>query len=79
MITREKLIRLQTLYIEQFKRLKHVMQEKRRKLIATKSAEKTKYGSIYGAKTDSKEKRRLERYRFVVVAVTALVRLFEIR
>ena len=63
LITREKLIRLQTLYIEQFKRLKHVMQEKRRRLLDTRAAEKNKYGSIYGAKTDGKERKRLERYR----------------
>ena len=43
-----------------------MMQEKRRKLIATKANEKIKYGSIYGAKTDAKEKRRLERYRCMV-------------
>ena len=37
LITREKLIRLQSLYINQFKRLQHLMKEKRRQfLVASK-------------------------------------------
>ena len=33
LILRDKLIRLQSLYIDQFKRLQHIMKEKRRKYL----------------------------------------------
>ena len=33
MITRDKMIRLQSLYIDQFKRLQHLLKEKRRKYL----------------------------------------------
>lgn len=39
LLLRDKLIRLQSLYIEQFKRLQHVLKEKRRKYIHTHKQE----------------------------------------
>ena len=44
LITKDKLIRLQSLYIEQFKRLQHVMRENRRKYIHTAKLERETLG-----------------------------------
>lgn len=44
---RDKLIRLQSLYIDQFKRLQHVMKEKRRKYLQTSKQEREALGTVY--------------------------------
>ena len=46
LIMRDKLIRLQSLYIDQFKRLQHVMRERRRKYLHTRKHERTSHGMI---------------------------------
>lgn len=46
LIMRDKLIRLQSLYIDQFKRLQHVMREKRRKYLHTRNQERATYGGL---------------------------------
>lgn len=45
LITKDKLIRLQSLYIEQFKRLQHVIREKRRKYLHVMKQEKEAQGN----------------------------------
>lgn len=47
LIMRDKLIRLQSLYIDQFKRLQHVMKEKRRKYLQTSKQEREALGTVY--------------------------------
>ena len=44
LLLRDKLIRLQSLYIEQFKRLQHVLKEKRRKFLHTYKQEREMLG-----------------------------------
>jgi len=44
LVMRDKLIRLQSLYIEQFKRLQHVMKERRRKYLHTFHKERENFG-----------------------------------
>lgn len=39
LITREKLIRLQSLYIDQFKRLQHLLKEKKRRYLHNRKME----------------------------------------
>lgn len=58
LIMRDKLIRLQSLYIDQFKRLQHVMKEKRRKYLQTSKQEREALGSIkyYKNKVPSRDK-----------------------
>ncbi|XP_061166998.1 KAT8 regulatory NSL complex subunit 2-like isoform X2 [Saccostrea echinata] len=58
LIMRDKLIRLQSLYIDQFKRLQHVMKEKRRKYLQTNKQEREALGSIkyYKNKVHSRDK-----------------------
>lgn len=46
LITRDKLIRLQSLYIDQFKRLQHILKEKRRNFLHAVKTEKETLGSI---------------------------------
>lgn len=46
LIMRDKLIRLQSLYIDQFKRLQHVMKEKRRKYLQTSKQEREALGTV---------------------------------
>ncbi|KAL5010262.1 hypothetical protein ScPMuIL_012567 [Solemya velum] len=46
LIMRDKLIRLQSLYIDQFKRLQHVMKEKRRKYLHTHKQERDTLGGL---------------------------------
>ena len=48
LITRDKLIHLQALYIDQFKRLQHLLKEKRRKYLHTVRQERERYGEWYG-------------------------------
>lgn len=45
LITREKLIRLQSLYIDQFKRLQHLLKEKKRRYLHTRKIEHETIGS----------------------------------
>jgi len=59
-ITRDKLIRLQSLYIEQFKRLQHVMKEKRRKYIRNVRREKEALGSVHAAKERPEQREEYE-------------------
>ena len=40
LLTRDKLIRLQSLYIEQFRRLQHVLKERRRRYVHALKREK---------------------------------------
>ncbi|XP_048729657.2 KAT8 regulatory NSL complex subunit 2-like [Ostrea edulis] len=58
LIMRDKLIRLQSLYIDQFKRLQHVMKEKRRKYLQTTKQEREALGSIkyYKKRVTSRDK-----------------------
>lgn len=46
LMTRDKLIRLQSLYIDQFKRLQHLMKEKRRLYLHRQKQEKDSIGMI---------------------------------
>ncbi|XP_067383421.1 KAT8 regulatory NSL complex subunit 2 isoform X3 [Channa argus] len=45
LITREKLIRLQSLYIDQFKRLQHLLKEKKRRYLHSRKVENETLGS----------------------------------
>ncbi|XP_053704931.1 KAT8 regulatory NSL complex subunit 2 isoform X1 [Synchiropus splendidus] len=45
LITREKLIRLQSLYIDQFKRLQHLLKEKKRRYLHNRKSEHESIGS----------------------------------
>ncbi|XP_071101313.1 KAT8 regulatory NSL complex subunit 2-like [Haliotis cracherodii] len=58
LILRDKLIRLQSLYIDQFKRLQHVLKEKRRKYLHTHKQERETLGSIKAYKTDPEQKEK---------------------
>jgi len=60
-ITRDKLIRLQSLYIEQFKRLQHVLKEKRRKYVHTVKHERSTLGSVHVAKEDPEQREQYEK------------------
>ncbi|BFZ22555.1 hypothetical protein BsWGS_25593 [Bradybaena similaris] len=55
-ILRDKLIKLQALYIDQFKRLKHVLLTKRRQYLTAYKAEKETLGSIKLYKNDPLQK-----------------------
>lgn len=44
LITREKLIRLQSLYIDQFKRLQHLLKEKKRRYLHSRKVEHESLG-----------------------------------
>ena len=44
LITREKLIRLQSLYIDQFKRLQHLLKEKKRRYLHNRKVEHESLG-----------------------------------
>ncbi|XP_033099667.1 KAT8 regulatory NSL complex subunit 2-like isoform X2 [Anneissia japonica] len=59
LISKEKLIRLQSLYINQFKRLQHVMREKRRRYLAERSIEEQTIGLNIGKVSDPKESKKL--------------------
>ncbi|XP_050406151.1 KAT8 regulatory NSL complex subunit 2 isoform X2 [Patella vulgata] len=52
LILRDKLIKLQSLYIDQFKRLQHVMKEQRRRYIHTHKQEKDSLGGLKAYKAD---------------------------
>lgn len=57
LVMRDKLIRLQSLYIDQFKRLQHVMKEKRRKYLHAVGPEREMLGGVgqYAKDVDSQE------------------------
>lgn len=59
MITKEKLIRLQTLYIDQFHRLQHVLKEKRRRYLHELRRERETYCSIHDQVKESPKERKL--------------------
>ncbi|KAK7092759.1 KAT8 regulatory NSL complex subunit 2-like [Littorina saxatilis] len=61
LLLRDKLIRLQSLYIEQFKRLQHVLREKRRKFLHTYKQEREKLGPIQAYRQESSQRRKYER------------------
>ncbi|XP_066300726.1 KAT8 regulatory NSL complex subunit 2-like isoform X1 [Branchiostoma lanceolatum] len=66
LITREKLIRLQSLYIDQFKRLQHLLKEKRRKYLTAKKMEQDILGSVIPSTDedlDSSDKEKLRTLR----------------
>lgn len=63
-IAREKLIRLQSLYIEQFRRLQYVLREKRRKYLHALKKEKETLCSIHDQpKESAKEKKIYEKLK----------------
>ncbi|XP_074652035.1 KAT8 regulatory NSL complex subunit 2-like [Tubulanus polymorphus] len=62
LITRDKLIRLQSLYIDQFKRLQHVLREKRRKYKATADLELETLGPIQTSDDDPVMNAKLAKY-----------------
>ncbi|XP_011342977.1 KAT8 regulatory NSL complex subunit 2 isoform X2 [Ooceraea biroi] len=63
-IAREKLIRLQSLYIEQFRRLQYLLREKRRKYLLTLKKEKETLCSIHNqTKESAKEKKLYEKLK----------------
>lgn len=59
MITKEKLIRLQALYIEQFQRLQHVLKERRRKYLHGLRRERETFCSISNQPKETPKERRL--------------------
>ncbi|KAK7495640.1 hypothetical protein BaRGS_00013087 [Batillaria attramentaria] len=61
LLLRDKLIRLQSLYIEQFKRLQHVLREKRRKFLHAHKLEREMLGPIQAYKHDSSHRKKYER------------------
>ncbi|XP_071825207.1 KAT8 regulatory NSL complex subunit 2-like isoform X2 [Apostichopus japonicus] len=63
LITRDKLIRLQSLYINQFKRLQYLMKEKRREYLSGLRKEIPLYGPNLGRMSDTKEKKRLRKLK----------------
>lgn len=66
LITRDKLIRLQSLYINQFKRLQHMLKEKRREFLFNVKKEMPIYGPNLGRVSDSKEKKKLKKLKALV-------------
>ncbi|XP_076455979.1 KAT8 regulatory NSL complex subunit 2-like isoform X2 [Babylonia areolata] len=63
LLLRDKLIRLQSLYIDQFKRLQHVLKEKRRKFLHTYKQEREMLGPIQAYKQDPAQRKKYERLR----------------
>lgn len=61
LIMRDKLIRLQSLYIDQFKRLQHVMREKRRKYLHSRKQERATYGGLNQYNKDSDQQDNVNR------------------
>lgn len=50
LIMREKLIRLQSLYIDQFKRLQHLLKEKKRRYLHSRKGEHEALGKYWSRK-----------------------------
>ncbi|XP_069703701.1 KAT8 regulatory NSL complex subunit 2 isoform X2 [Periplaneta americana] len=59
LVTRDKLIRLQSLYIEQFRRLQHVLKERRRRYLHALKREKETLSSIHNQSRESLREQRL--------------------
>ncbi|XP_021916698.1 KAT8 regulatory NSL complex subunit 2 isoform X2 [Zootermopsis nevadensis] len=59
LVTRDKLIRLQSLYIEQFRRLQHVLKERRRRYLHALKREKETLSSIYNQSRESVREQKL--------------------
>uniref|UniRef100_A0A2C9JTQ5 KAT8 regulatory NSL complex subunit 2 n=1 Tax=Biomphalaria glabrata TaxID=6526 RepID=A0A2C9JTQ5_BIOGL len=60
-ILRDKLIRLQALYIDQFKRLKHVLFSKRREYLESFQSERDRYGSMKLYKNDIRQRSKYDK------------------
>ncbi|KAH9490174.1 KAT8 regulatory NSL complex subunit 2 [Bulinus truncatus] len=60
-ILRDKLIRLQALYIDQFKRLKHVLLSKRRQYLEARKVERETFGSIKLYKNDPHQRDKYDK------------------
>ncbi|XP_018312257.1 KAT8 regulatory NSL complex subunit 2 isoform X1 [Mycetomoellerius zeteki] len=58
-IAREKLIRLQSLYIDQFRRLQYILKEKRRKYLLALKKEKETLCSIHNQKRETAKEKKL--------------------
>ncbi|XP_011880542.1 PREDICTED: KAT8 regulatory NSL complex subunit 2 isoform X2 [Vollenhovia emeryi] len=58
-IAREKLIKLQSLYIDQFRRLQYVLKEKRRKYLLALKKEKETLCSIHSQKRETAKEKKL--------------------
>ncbi|MEQ2180668.1 hypothetical protein GOODEAATRI_003539 [Goodea atripinnis] len=63
LITREKLIRLQSLYIDQFKRLQHLLKEKKRRYLQNRKLEHETLGLSMKERENLKKLKALRRYR----------------
>ncbi|XP_030765708.1 KAT8 regulatory NSL complex subunit 2 isoform X2 [Sitophilus oryzae] len=61
LLTRDKLVRLQSLYIEQYRYLQHVLREKRRKYLHSLRREKETCCNIYNQVKDNPKEQRLYR------------------
>jgi len=59
LLTRDKLIRLQSLYIEQFRRLQHVLKERRRRYLHALKREKETLSSIHNQRRESVQEQKL--------------------
>ncbi|KAJ9579647.1 hypothetical protein L9F63_004726 [Diploptera punctata] len=59
LVTRDKLIRLQSLYIEQFRRLQHILKERRRRYLHALKREKETLSSIHNQARDSVREQKL--------------------
>lgn len=59
LVTRDKLIRLQSLYIEQFRRLQHILKERRRRYLHALKREKETLSSIYKQSRESVREQKL--------------------
>lgn len=64
LLTRDKLVRLQTLYIEQYRRLQYVLRDRRRKYLLTLKKEKETLSSIHAqSRTSAKELKLYEKLK----------------
>lgn len=59
LVTRDKLIRLQSLYIEQFRRLQHILKERRRRYLHALKREKETLSSIHNQSRESVREQKL--------------------
>lgn len=64
LLTRDKLVRLQTLYIEQYRRLQYVLRDRRRKYLLALKKEKETLSSIHAqSRTSAKELKLYEKLK----------------
>jgi len=67
LITRDKMVRLQSLYIQELKRLNHMLREKRRTYLHSIKHEKESLGSIHAtARTNPDEERQYQKLKAMV-------------